>query len=199
MEARIIEISTKLFSTYGIKSITMDEISRELGMSKKTIYQYFEDKKALVNAVIEHALATEATKIADIESRNLNPIEEVFNHMKQIKEMLGNMNVTFLYDLQKYFPVAFAKYEAFKVENVTSVENNLKRGIKLGLYRADINVHILARFRIETVDMSFDPRIFNKDEFTLLEIQLETMDHFIRGILSPKGLETYEYTKKQFK
>ncbi len=198
MEARIIEISTRLFSTYGIKSITMDEISKELGMSKKTIYQYFEDKKTLINAVVEHAVASEAAKIAVIENSNLNPIEEMFHHMKQAKEMLSNMNVTFLYDLQKYFPMAFAKYEKFKFENVSTVEKNLERGIKLGLYMEDINVKILAKFRVESVDMGFDPRIFNKDEFTLLEIQLETMAHFLRGILSPKGLEIYNYTKKQF-
>ncbi len=188
----------RLFSTYGIKSITMDEISKELGISKKTIYQYFEDKKTLISAVVEYALANETAKVEKIEKSNLNPIEEMFYHMKQAKEMLSNMNVTFLYDLQKYFPVAFAKYEKFKLEGVLALEKNLENGIEQGLYLPDINTKILAKFRVESVDMGFDPYKFNKDEHTLLEIQLEMMAHFLRGILSPKGLEIYNYTKKQF-
>jgi AcrR family transcriptional regulator len=195
MQQRIIEKAESMFFRFGIRSVTMDEIAKELGISKKTIYQYFTDKDDLVEKVTEHSLSNQICKTNEIYDKSKNPIEEMMYSTKMMREMLENVNGVLFFDMQKYHPTSWAKYVEFKNGFLDIVKRNLKNGIQEKLYRADINVDILAKLRVESVDLAFNIELFPPKVYNLLNVQLESIDHFIRGIVTPQGLQLYEKTR----
>jgi AcrR family transcriptional regulator len=195
MENRIVNTARDLYFRYGIRSVTLDDIAKELGISKKTIYQHFKDKDELVQRVVESSVNDELERAQEIRKNAQNPIEEVIMSMRLMKEMLQEINLVLFYDLQKYHPESFFKYTEFKKHFYDIIKQNLIEGVKKQLYRPEINIEILTRYRMEVIDMGFNPQIFPQNQFKQTDIHLEITDTFLRGILSPKGLELYEKTK----
>lgn len=195
VEERILVKGVELFFTKGVKSVTMDDIAHSLGVSKKTIYQHYTDKKMLVNAVTEFALSKEICKEEEYSKLASNPIEEIILATKQMREMFSNISPTLLYDLQKYYPSAFKHYLSHKKDFKEVVLRNMRQGVDQGYYRKDIHVEVLATLRIESVDLAFDNTVFPANRFNLLDVQLAFIDHFLRGIMTEKGLRVYEAIK----
>ncbi len=187
-DERILEAAGELFFRHGIKSITMDAIASHLGMSKRTIYINYEDKHALVKALTRQELAIQENELEDIRRESKNSIDEIMRAMSCAGKIFGKINPTVFYDLQKFHPEAWKQFRAFKeLKMQTFIEENLKRGIKQGLYRKDLKIKILAKFRIEQVEMGFNPVIFPSAKFNLTEVQLVLLDHFLHGITTLKG------------
>jgi AcrR family transcriptional regulator len=195
MEIRIINTARELYFRFGIRSVTLDDIAKDLGISKKTIYLHFKDKDELVQRVVEDSVNEELLRAIQIKEKSKNPIEEVIMSMKLMKEMLQDINLVLFYDLEKYHPVSFSKYAEFKKLFYEIIKRNLQEGVDQNLYRKDINVEILTRFRMEIIDMGFNPQIFPQNHFNQIDIHLQITDNFLRGILTPAGLELYEKTK----
>jgi TetR/AcrR family transcriptional regulator, cholesterol catabolism regulator len=129
VKERILLKATELYMCYGVKSVTMDDIALQTGVSKKTIYQFYADKDELVEAVflseINHSEACCDRDRAAAE----NAIDEVFKAMEMIEEMFRNMNPSLLYDIQKYHPRAFQHFEKHKNEYIqVMIRENLQRG-----------------------------------------------------------------------
>lgn len=192
---RILSAAQSLFIRYGIRSVTMDDIAKELGISKKTIYLHFPDKDSVINEATYCMLSKEKSQVEEIHKLSNNPIMEMINSTKMMSEMLEDINPVLFYDLKKYYPAAWQKYELFKLDFLEIVKRNLCKGIEQGYYREDIDVEVLSRLRIENVDMAFNIEVFQPKNFKVFYVQLQFIDHFIRGILSPKGLEFYENSK----
>lgn len=195
MENRIIIAAQGLFLRYGIRSVTMEDIAKELGISKKTIYQHFSDKDNLVSRVTDYMLSMEQTKIEVIQKEAKNPIEEQVFNSTMMREMLENINPVLFFDIKKYHPKSWSKYLVFKKVILETVKRNLIEGIEQNLYRKEINVEVLSKLRVETVDLVFNEEYFPGKFYKILEVQLESLDHFMRGILTPVGLEQYEKTR----
>ena len=111
---RIIQGGEELFLKAGIKSVTMDDIARHLGMSKKTIYQFFKDKNELVIALVKKKLKEDEDQMSDIISQSGNVIEEMINMMKCSEEIFSRINPIVIHDLQKYHPDAWKQFQNFK-------------------------------------------------------------------------------------
>ncbi len=187
-EERILEAASELFFRHGIKSITMDAIASHLGMSKRTIYDSYEDKHAIVKALTKQELAFQEKELEDIRKHSKNSIDEIMGAMSCVGKTFGKINPTLFYDLQKFHQDAWKEFRTFKEQKMqTFIEENLKRGIKQELYRKDLNVKILAKFRIEQVEMVFNPAIFPHNKFNMTEVQLVLLDHFLHGITTIKG------------
>ncbi len=185
---RILLGAEELFFKYGIKSITMDDIAKHLAISKKTIYQFFSDKNELVETLMREKLKHDECDIKKIQADSENVIVEVFNTMKHIGIMFSKINPNIFYDLQKYHPNAWIQFKVFKQECMAQmVENSIERGVKEGLVRSDLNAKILARLRIEEVEMGLNSEIFPPDKFKMLEVQIVMIDHFLHGICTLKG------------
>jgi TetR/AcrR family transcriptional regulator, cholesterol catabolism regulator len=185
---RIQKAAHDLVMQYGIRSISMDDIAAHLGMSKKTIYQYFKDKDELIEAVVDEVIETNqyACK-ADI-SRSENAVHEIFLVMDMMAEMFKTMNPSILHDMQKYHPAAFAKFSKHKNEFLYNVcSQNLQRGIKEELYRPEMSVDILCRYRVETMFIPFNPEFQQKLKHSLGKIEEEILVHFLFGLVSLKG------------
>ena len=190
MEAdeRILAIAKDLYWKYGIKSITMDDIGKEIGMSKKTIYQYFPDKDEVVLQVIKKELESNKKVCNAIIAKSENAVHEVVLMMELMGGMISEVNIKLFFDLQKYHPEAWKLYKEFKEKYALKcIEDNLNKGIKEGLYRPEINVKIIARLRSYQIEMAYNASIFPTDKFSILDIQLQMMEHFLIGISTVKG------------
>ena len=177
-----------LFTKYGTKSITMDDIARELGMSKKTIYQHFSDKDDVVMAFMVQLVALQKIQIEQTRQQGENVIDEMIKGTEQMKSIMSCMNPSLVFDLKKYHPKSWAVYIDFKknfLENF--ILDCFQRGIAQGYYRKDINAKALARMRIEQVELGFNQDIFPQTEFNLAEVQGELFTHFMYGIATLKG------------
>lgn len=190
---RITKKAKELFFRYGIKSITMDDIAKELGISKKTIYQHFKDKDEIVFEVTSQSFECDKQDIEKLYQETSNPIEEIVQSTVYMREMFSSINPALFFDLKKYHPRSWEQYVAHKNGFfIDVVKRNLTEGIKTGCYRAEINIDILAKLRIEEVELGFNDEVYPHKKYSLLEVQVQLMNHFLRGILTPKGLETYE-------
>src|SRR5690606_4198902 len=126
----------QLFLRFGIKSMTMDDISRQLGISKKTLYQFVSDKNDLVQKVLENVVAEQMANSKKLCEKYENAIDMIFELSKSVNERFRAIHPSIHYDLQKYHPAAWEIFNRFKNEFVTNcVEQNLIDGINQGLYR----------------------------------------------------------------
>src|SRR4051812_40500774 len=148
-QERIVGKAHELFMRYGIRSVSMDEVANQLGMSKKTIYQFYADKDALVEDVIDIELNANQVECRQRNAGSENPVHEVFLAMDMVMGMLTTMNPALIFDLEKYHPKAFKKYSDYKNKFLYEViRENIENGKREGLYREDIQTDVMTRFRL---------------------------------------------------
>ncbi len=166
----------------------MDDVAKHLSMSKKTLYQHFRDKNEMVMKCCQHDLVNRQCVFQDIADNATDAIGELMSMMKHMELMYTSMNPNLFYDLQKYHPSAWKLFREFKENKVmVSIEANLHKGVEQGLYRKDMNIPIVARLRIEEVEMGFNPLIFPPDKFNFAKVQIQLFSHFMHGITTIKG------------
>lgn len=196
MKERIIKSALNLFWRYGIRSVTMDDIARDLGISKRTIYQHYSDKEAVLALVIQEEIRAQKCEMEKLEELAENPIEEAMYATVQMQDTLADMNPTLLYDLKKYYPNAWELFQNYKHEYIIrNIRDNLVKGIEMGLYRPDIDVDVLSLLRVEQIVLAFDPTVYPAKRFNMMHVQTQFLMHFLRGILSEKGFEYYNTIK----
>jgi len=185
---RIILGAEELFLKAGIKSVTMDDIARHLGMSKKTIYQFFKDKNELVIGLVRKKIQEDEEQMEEILNKSSNVIEGMINMMKCSEEIFSRINPVVIHDLQKYHPDAWKQFQNFKSGVIVqTLEELLKKGIEQGYIRAEIDVKIIARMRMGQVEMGFDNAIFPQSEFNMWKVQQQFLEHFNYGICTLEG------------
>ena len=197
-QERIVMKAHELFMRYGIRSISMDEIATQLGMSKKTIYQYYADKDAIVDSVINIEIGINESECCKQKDLCDNAVHEIFLAIDMVQEMLKGMNPAILFDLERYHPEAFKKFNSHKNKFFYGImTSNLQRGINEELYRPEINVDILARFRVGTMFLIFNPDAFPSSKYSLSEILWEITDNYLHGLTTAKGLKLINKYKQQ--
>jgi len=196
VKERIVKSALNLFWRYGIKSVTMDDIARELGISKRTIYQHYPDKEAILAMVIKGELSSQKCEMEKLDTYSENPIEQMIQAAEQIRTAIAHMNPTLIYDLKKYYPESWGLFQTYKNEFVIrNIQDNLTHGITLGLYRSDIDVEVLSLLRMQEFEIAFDPTVYPSDKFHMMHVQTQFVHHFLRGILTEKGFTHYNTIK----
>lgn len=181
------------FMKYGIKSITMDDIAKELGISKKTLYQYVTDKDDLVGKVIDNEIARRQEEICKCFRIGFNAIEELFEISMYMNKILRNQNPATEYDLRKYYPHHYQKIAKTRREGIFNyILQNLKKGIKEGLYRKDLNIEIIARLYLLRSESIGTNDLFTIEEFTSDKLFTELLTYHVRGIATEKGILVLE-------
>ncbi|MFZ5552966.1 MAG: TetR/AcrR family transcriptional regulator [Bacteroidota bacterium] len=189
-ESQLLDNVRSIFMRYGIKSVTMDDIARELKISKKTLYQFVVDKPELVSKVMQFKCNCDQTDVTDIIKKSKNAVDELLNVTQYFGKIIREIHPSIHYDLEKYYPEAWQVFDQHKKGFVLNcITTNLKRGIKEGLYRDNLNVDIIARIFVARIDMVFDSEIFPPSQFNFGEVHLELMRYHIRGIASEKGIK----------
>ncbi len=201
MKERIQAKAEELFRRFGIRSVTMDEISNQLGISKKTLYQSYADKEEIVHAVFDSIMSDNKERcLCDRENAD-NAIQEVFLAFDHVLQMFTEMNPAILFDLHKYHPNVYVKFNAYKYDFLYNViKQNLQRGIKEEIYRPEINVEIMTRYRIESSMLAFNTEIFPQSKKDLAGVERELLEHFLYGLATTKGTKLiHKYIQQRLK
>jgi AcrR family transcriptional regulator len=198
MENRILFKARDLMTRHGVKHVTMDDIAAQLGISKKTIYQFYKDKDALVMAVVNFELEEQALKCQRTQDNADNAVHEMFMILEDIQQMFKSMNPTTMNELAKYYPDAFLRIQTHKdVFMHKIIKTNMIKGIEQGLYRKEIDPEILAIYRLETSFVPFNAQIYPFSKFDIGKVTLQIIENFIYGVMSIKGIELMEKYKQQ--
>lgn len=202
MEEKLIQLSRSLFSKYGIKSISMDEISREAGISKKTLYQFFTSKEELVDKLITQFITEHLALLEECNNNSGNAVEIISKRVKGPYSLLTEFSPTFYFDLRKYFPMSWKRVvEHFRSDVQKAIRVNIEKGMEEGLYRNDLNIDFITHLRFHQLSYSILP----VETTELPQLRPENIEdltlHFLYGITTLKGRELLEpvFSKKDFK
>ncbi len=195
----ILQKVTALFYRYGIKSVTMDDIARELGMSKKTLYQFFENKNDLINQMfeLEEKRDIDITKCILVEAENA--VDELMGFAKHgIEEFAKLMSSpTIVYDLQKYYKDIWLKFELGINQRIyEGTKMNIERGKKEGLYRMDIDAEIVSKIYVRQMMSFIDEDTFPIKQYNKVQLFTQYLIYHIHGIATPKGIAIFENKMK---
>jgi len=193
MRDKILEKSNELFLNLGFKSVTMDEIANALGVSKKTIYKYFKNKTDLVDAVTDHIFNVISSGIDKICELKENPIDELFDIKQFVMTHLKDEKSSPQYQLQKYYPKIYLslKQKQFEVMQDCVIEN-LKYGIKLGIYREHIDTEFISRIYFNGLTGIKDKDMFPLNNYSMKTLMNRYYEYHLRGICTEKGIEQLE-------
>jgi TetR/AcrR family transcriptional regulator, cholesterol catabolism regulator len=194
---KIISGSLKLFIKYGIRSITMDMIAEQLGISKRTIYEAFKDKDELLKCCIESAMLEQKDLTDQIMSSSKNVIEAMIKVVKHNVTILNSVNPLFFHDIKKYHSnLNEHTIENTDKQNITHIIDLLKRGIRENLFRKGINVEIVAILFTEQFRVLGNQDIFPEEKYSKAEIFENIVVNFMRGIATNEGLLLIEKYNK---
>lgn len=190
----------ELFVKRGLKVLSMDEISRELHISKKTVYQHFDNKADLIRSI--HLFSAERLKaeFEEIASReNLNAIDITFVMCSKVSEMLSSINSAYLFELKKYYPVLCAEFWAMRSDLMVKLgQENIRRGVEQGLYRADVCASLLSKIYAFSISSLYSDEnlcsLFG--EMSLGDVYTAVCEHHVRGLLTIKGMEYFDTLKR---
>jgi AcrR family transcriptional regulator len=188
VKERIQYKANDLFLQYGIRSVSMDDIATALGMSKKTIYQYFTDKDELVDAVVDAHIHMMECDCTDCRKDARDAIHEMIITMERIIEQLTNMNPMVLNDLAKFHFKSYHRFLEHKNKFLARViHDNIEWGKKEELYRADVNTDVMSKYRLESMMIPFNISIFPPGKYNLAVTSGQIIEHFVYGLATIKG------------
>lgn len=198
IKERIQQKAEELFRQYGIRTVTMDEIAAQLGMSKKTIYQFYSDKDALVNDIFKSITDQNKQKCMLLKTKAENAIHEQYLSSDAAQEIYSNMNSSVLLDLNRFYPSVFAELENHKKKFLFSViKENIIRGTKEGLFRKDIDVNIVTWLQLEMISGLFRNEDVISGKTSAVHFEKQVKDFFLHGICTEKGLNFISKYKQQ--
>jgi len=193
LKNKIIEKAEDLFLRYGLKSVTMDDIARKLGISKKTLYQYVENKTDLVSKIVLAHIEEEKAMMSEVRSQSADAIEEMLKVGRYAIQQLRKLSPTLMYDLQKYYGNIWIMLQKLHMEHGQQmIRDNIDRGMRQGVYRQDINADILARMYVMSTFALVNEEVFPLKEFNRERLFIEFIKYHIHGIASEEGLVLYQ-------
>lgn len=189
-ELALIEQVNEVYLRKGMKKVTMDDMAKEIKVSKKTLYKYVKNRAELVNKSIQFHVNKDQNFIQSIQDQNLEPIAEIRALIDYVLDTLTKVSPEVHSDLEKYFPDAWQILNAhFTGFIYQSVVLNLERGQKNGDYRKDFNIDVIAKIFISKIDLIFDATLFPADKVTFVQVYLELIQYHLRGIVSEQGVK----------
>ena len=185
---RILQGADELFKKVGVRNVTMDDIASHLGMSKKTIYQHFSNKKEIVHAGMHAHFHLEKEKYAEIHGQAEDAIHEMILLMLWVAESFKMISPVMIYDIKKYYSGSWKLFEEFKNDFVLKIiRENLEKGVSQGLYRKELDLDIMMKLRLEEIELFLKPGLFPEGKFTLAYLQTQILDHYLHGLVTLQG------------
>ena len=196
----VLERVRELFFKYGVRSVSMEDICRDIGISKKKLYQLFSSK----NELVEKLLLLERENFEIIfdtyNFEGVNAIDILLTVSKEVGDRFRDVSPSMTFDLKKYYPDIYHNHIEERIGFIfKKIQINLEKGINQGVYRDDLSVELISRLYIRRLIDLHNPEFFPADKFSFQTIFEAMFDNFIRGIGNPKGIEYYEKQKKKVK
>lgn len=189
LKEQILSTAAELFLTLGFKSVTMDDIAQNLGISKKTIYAHFPTKRKLIEATTLHVLENITRGIQDIRNKNHNPIEELFKIKQFTTAYLKDEKSSPQFQLEKYYPQIYRDVQNNHLDLIHySIEENLKKGIEAGYYRQGIQVSFISKIYFVGISGLKDPNLFPVGT-GMHNLYEQFLEYHLRAIVTDKGLK----------
>ncbi|MBN9482890.1 MAG: hypothetical protein BGO70_08435 [Bacteroidetes bacterium 43-93] len=196
---KILGASVELFRQYGFKTITMDDIARRAGISKKTLYQHFANKSEVVSESVSWFQNNVTESCLGIMNTAENAIEGMVKLMSMFDEVLSNMNPHSMLELERYYPDAFKVFKNNMLEkDIQCIKDNIVWGMEEGLYREGLNADFMARYRMEMSMLVLHPNLMVNNRNDMRYVMHEVSDHFLHGIMTPKGEKLYQKYKEKY-
>ncbi len=198
--AKIVEDSKRLFWKYGFKSLSMDDIARELGVSKKTLYQFVTNKTDLIKKTFECEEHMMQTWIAEVSASGLNAIDELLAISQRLNRDLDKFKPEITYSLQKYYPDLYNQLLEKKKKMVyNNIMGNIEKGIEQGLYRDNLDVELVAALYVQKMTSLHSEDLNYIENLTFDKIFEVMFENHIRGIANPDGIVYFESQKEKIK
>ena len=186
----ILEKTRELFLTIGFKSVTMDQIAFDMGISKKTIYNFFENKNELVKAVTSYMFNSITIGVTEIKKNSDNPINELYDINLFLIKYLKKESVSPLYQLEKYYPLIHKEINKKQFDFITkSTTGSLNNGIKLGLFRKDIKIDFISRLYFKGMIGIRDLDTFPLNLYDPVSLKIDFIEYHLRAIVTENGLK----------
>jgi AcrR family transcriptional regulator len=166
----------------------MDDLARELSISKKTIYKYFSDKNDLVKSIIEMKVQMDSAVCSNTALQSDNAIDELIQISQLVIEQFNDFNPSVFFDIQKFHKEAWdiiVHHKATFVQNM--IRENIERGVKEKIYRENLNPMIAAKLYVASSDAAMNSEIFPWPEFKFQEIFIEMIRLHINGMANDTG------------
>lgn len=197
----IAEKALQLFMRVGIKSVTMDEIATQAGVSKKTLYLYYADKETLVNELLSSFINGHICDLNDRTGEATNAVEEYYSAVTLVIRDYSRIHPAAIHDIQKYYGNIWEQMMTHSKEFVRGfVENNLRRGIQEGLYRSDLNVQMVSSFYSQFELTLFHMIDRHNPVYTHVELFKEYITYHLCAITNDNGRRVMEkLLKKEFR
>lgn len=192
MESKIEGVLRKvatLLLTYGVKSLTMNDVAARLGISKKTLYTYVKDKNDMVHRCMELRMNEDINLLNGITNTSENAISALIEINRLVLDQCREIHPLIFFELEKYYPITWVMLNQSQYEEkLAIVRGNLKRGIKEGYFRSDFNIEIIARSHM-SLAQDIVTEFQKIDAISLAEYYKNIIDYHIRGVASEKGLK----------
>ena len=190
---KILQTAETLFLKLGFKRVTMDDISNELGMSKKTVYQFFADKSSLVNETVSRHIKMEKHACSGMLTQQDNPIDFMLAITQNFGDVKKQINQGVLFDLKKYFKESWDVLNEFRVNFIfEQILENLRKGKLQGYYHQNLDELLIARFYIHLVDFMINPDNYTSHDLDFKKLHTELIKYHLRAICTEKGIKYLE-------
>lgn len=200
MEESILKKAATLFLEKGFKSITMDDIAAELGISKKTIYQFYTSKLELIEKTIFYINTKILSELRFLLTNDLDAITEMFEAHRKIGEVFTINNSAAIYQLKKYYPKIAQKTKNYHLTAyLRLIKDNIEKGVQQGFFRSDIDIEFSARYFFATNMALEDTDYFPEKDFDLIRIHKLQLEYHMRSIASEKGQQKIEELKRAYR
>jgi AcrR family transcriptional regulator len=188
----ILKKVSALYRKYGIKSVTMDDVAHELGMSKKTLYQFVSDKTELVQMVVEHVRQCNFSSMKKKDGTELNAIEELIEVSHHVNSLMKDHSPTYEYDLKKYYPDIYKNLMSARRKLMyESMISNIKKGKKEGIYRKELDEKIIAKLHLLRIENLRSTEIFDEEGMHSSKFFREVFVYHIHGLATEEGLKVF--------
>jgi len=197
-EKHILERVLSLFIPYGIRSVTMEDIARELGVSKKTLYTDFKDKDDLIRRVIDFDSTQSREFYEEVYHSDFNAIQEIFSVNSRMHSFRSRYSATFNHDLKRYYPEIYRSWIHEKRENMYKmIVENLRKGKREGIYRKEINEQAIGSLYIARMEMLDNNEIIQAHNSRSDEFMKEIFSYHLHGICNENGLKILSQFKEK--
>ena len=200
MKEDIVKRALNDFMQYGFKTFTMDDLANKMGMSKKTLYEYFPSKSDLVEATLDYALEMSCKNADTFVQGEGSVIENVYRNQKKVQEVFNINSDRPIWELQKYYPKTYERMKSeFAKTDALFIDKLLEKGWQEGLFRKDINVNFYKVFYTSVQRLRSITHTFPEREFPFWETIYTILEYFFRILVNEKGLKELERVLKEVK